>query len=61
MTDEDKQVITDAVRAVLLSDEFLTAFVAKWMATPFQNQYEINYVDTSKVFQPINVTIERHE
>lgn len=40
MTDEDKQAITDAVRAVLMSDEFLTAFVAKWMKTPLPMMIE---------------------
>lgn len=58
MSEEDKKAITDTMRAVLLSDEFLAEFVAKWLDTPFPNQYTINYVDTSKCFDPINVVSE---
>lgn len=38
----DKEAIKQAIREVLLSDEFLKAFAAAWLKTPILHASELN-------------------
>lgn len=38
----DKEAIKQAIRELLLSDEFLKAFAAAWLKTPILHQSELN-------------------
>ena len=40
----DKETIKQAIREVLLSDEFLRAFAAAWLKTPILHVDELNFV-----------------
>lgn len=40
----DKEAIKQAIREVLLSDEFLKAFAAAWVKTPILHESELNLV-----------------
>ena len=41
----DKEAIKQAIREVLLSEEFLTAFAAAWQKTPIIHNSELNLVE----------------
>ena len=40
----DKEAIKQAIREVLLSEEFLKAFAAAWLKTPILHASELNFV-----------------
>ena len=40
--ESDKELIKEAIREVLLSEEFLTAFAAAWMKTPLIHKSELD-------------------
>lgn len=40
----DKEAIKQAIREVLLSDEFLKAFAAAWVKTPILHESELNLI-----------------
>lgn len=40
----DKEAIKQAIREVLLSEEFLAAFAAAWLKTPILHESELNLI-----------------
>lgn len=56
--ESDKEAIKQAIREVLLSDEFLTAFAAAWQKTPILHESEVNLGPKFFVCEPADVSEE---
>ena len=56
----DKEAIKQAIREVLLSEEFLKAFAAAWVKTPILHESELNLIvaDETRPYKSWNEIIE---
>ena len=56
----DKEAIKQAIREVLLSEEFLKAFAAAWVKTPILQESELNLIvaDETRPYKSWNVIVE---
>ena len=45
----DKEAIKQAIREVLLSEEFLKAFAAAWVKTPILHESELNLIVAEEI------------
>jgi len=56
----DKEAIKQAIREVLLSEEFLKAFAAAWVKTPILHESELNLIvaDETRPYKSWNVIVE---
>jgi len=56
----DKEAIKQAIREVLLSEEFLKAFAAAWVKTPILHESELNLIvaDETRPYKSWNEIIK---